>query len=322
MADRHTDPWARDGSGALATRRFLAKTTPTFYVVLVWIGLPVLGSFVAQGLLMSRVASGAGAPRDLDALLPYAPLLAAFLVVWLFGTYWFARRREVLLTPTTFTYPRLLGGHEEYAYSEVASVRATDTMTTVLTLHGGRSHTLRIYDPLEMRAFVEHLGAHVSASAYPAHQAAPPDAAMVTTAKVRKTVGIGFFCAGVVMTALLGYVAVKHVAMVARSVPTTGIVVGSTRRVLKSGKSEYSAVVSYGAPNGLIYQVTSGESRDAPWVVGGRLPVRYDPTSPGHAIVDDFASRWTLPLASLFGPVMCLIGAWEFRASRKRRADG
>ncbi len=301
-------------------RRFLATTTPTYYSVLTWIGLPVVGAFAGQAFWIWHLAARLRADFGWRELLPYSPFLVVFLAVWLFGTYWFSRRRELLLSPTTLQYPRVFGGHDEYAYSDVESVRALDTMTATLTLRGERPRKLRIYDPDELAALLALLRARVGASAYPADAPTPAGAALTAASKTKAAVGIGFICFGVLLTVLLGALAAKQLTTMARAVPIEGTVVDSSRTSSKSGNVSYQAIVAYAGGDGVVYRVTSLSKADAPPIVGSRLRVLYDPSSPRDAMVDDFASRWTPVLMCLLGPAILLMGLWELRASRKRGA--
>lgn len=135
---------ALDPDRDAAPLELLATTTPTYAVVLAWIGLPVLFSMPAQLLLLD----GAG---EL-ALLGYG---APCVVAWLLASWWLMRRRRVTLTRSHLMYPRLLSRNDEMIpLGELVTARATDPFTIELTFTSRPARRFKIYDPAMLNEFL------------------------------------------------------------------------------------------------------------------------------------------------------------------------
>lgn len=124
----------------------LATTTPTWVTALAWMGIPVVLSFPLQALLMARASREA-----------VVAVVAPSVIVWLFASWWFMRRRRVTVTPTTIWMPRLLGGEDEIPRTELLEVKTVDTFTLELRFVRRRPRRIKIYDPAVLASLVERL---------------------------------------------------------------------------------------------------------------------------------------------------------------------
>jgi hypothetical protein len=196
-------------------------------MILMWMGFPLLCTFFFVGL------SGSGSLLDSSAeamkanpvlgVLPFLP----FVFVWLFGTYWFARRREILLTPTGFTFPRLLGGNHEYAYTELESARAIDSITLELTLHSGRRHKFQIYNPDEVLAYLRHMQSHLTLGQIPDVGKAIPDASVLAQKKSSKWTSVVAIVIGLFLTGVTLPIGWHKYQVLSHAQRIDGVVVGS-----------------------------------------------------------------------------------------------
>jgi hypothetical protein len=138
---------ALDPHRETAPLELLATTTPTYMAVMAWMGLPVLFTMPLQLLLMNGA--------DLYTLVGYA---APCVLLWLFATWWFARRRRVTLAATHLMLPRLFSTRDEsIPLAEVASVRTLDPFTIEIAFTSRGPRKLKIYDPAAVNELVTRL---------------------------------------------------------------------------------------------------------------------------------------------------------------------
>ena len=301
-----------------ATHRFLAKTTPIYYAIATWMGMPMLGGLFVQMVLLSPDAAGARMELNAATLLPFAPVAAVFLFVWAFGTYWFSKRRELVLAPTYFTYPRLFVGRDEYPYHEVESVRAIDTMTVSITIRGGATRRFTIYNPDEVAAYLEFMRVRIAGNAYAPENAAIPMAGVAQERKYSLVMSVIAIPGGLFLTVVLGLVAGHQLKIVYGGVRTQGTIVESERSSRRNGDAQYAAVLAYGTPSGEIYRIRSASHENEPLHLGEQRTVFYDPARPSDAVADDFASRWSMPILWLLGPITMGLGVYGLFSWRKK----
>lgn len=86
-------------------------------------------------------------------------------------------------------------------------------------------------------------------------------------------------------------------------VPTTGKVAANQLRA-DSDSADYVPEVEFMARDGRPYCFVSSVGSAPPrWSVGDVVPVLYDPTHPGDAVINTFYYRWLLPVG------LCVFGA-------------
>lgn len=306
------------------THRFLAKTTPYIYMILSWMGLPVLATFFVQFVLMAHPVAVADRSDGFGGFRNYLPLLAAFIIFWLFCTYWFARRRELLLSPTTFTYPRLLGGSDTYTYSDVEYIRATAAATLELKIRGQRAKSFMLFDGNELTAYLAQMQSRTPPE-LPLQQSRPrppvdvqlASAAASSARTGSRTTAIVMIVIGSFLTIVMGWYVAHRFLLIQRAVATDGVIVDSQRRSEKGGGHHYVAEVRFRDAQGVDHEVVSGETRSEPFQNGAHVRVLYDPQNPRESLVDDFMSRWGPVFLGLIGPVALLFAFFELRKSRR-----
>ncbi len=130
-----------------ANLSFLATTTPTFVVVLAWMGIPVLLSIPVQVMLLDGVGQA--------GLITYAIPCAMF---WLGASWWCMRRRRVTLTTTEIGLPRLFSTRAQVIpLGELTQVTVIQTFTIELRFASRGRRRFKVYDPAVISEFVTRL---------------------------------------------------------------------------------------------------------------------------------------------------------------------
>ncbi len=120
-----------------AAASFLATTTPTYVVVLVWMGIPCACAIPIQLLLMRGVG-----PSGLVALaVPCG-------VLWLIASWWVMRRRRVTVDRTAIVLPRVIGRDRVLSLESLVGITVKNTYEIRLAFMRGDRFTLKIYDGL------------------------------------------------------------------------------------------------------------------------------------------------------------------------------
>lgn len=116
---------------------FLATTTPTYVVALVWMGIPCLCAVPLQLVLEGGVGKA--------ALVAYAVPCGA---LWLFASWSVMRRRRVTIDRTTISLPRVIGRDRVHALESLVGITVKNTYELRLAFARGDRFTLKIYDVL------------------------------------------------------------------------------------------------------------------------------------------------------------------------------
>ena len=102
--------------------------------------------------------------------------------------------------------------------------------------------------------------------------------------------------------------AIYTIRFLSHSIQTTGTVVDIVEQTDKDGGHSRFPVYEYRTSDGVTHKVKSSMSDGEPYSTGETIPVRYLPTSPQSARIDNFAHHWFLPIftgiASVF--LICL----------------
>jgi hypothetical protein len=130
-----------------ATVAFLATTTPLYLSILAWMGVPALMSIPAQ-LLMTRHVEMA----------TVIALVTPCVLIWLFATWWFMRRRKITISTTELGWPRLFSnGVDHISLGELTTVTLRDPFTIEVGFSNRRAKKLKIYDPALVAEFIERM---------------------------------------------------------------------------------------------------------------------------------------------------------------------
>ena len=130
-----------------ATVAFLATTTPLYLSILAWMGVPTLMSIPAQLLMTHHVE-----------MATVIALATPCVLIWLFATWWFMRRRRVTISTTELGWPRLFSsGADHISLGELTTLTLRDPFTIEVGFANRRAKKLKIYDPALVADFVERM---------------------------------------------------------------------------------------------------------------------------------------------------------------------
>ena len=152
---------------------------------------------------------------------------------------------------------------------------------------------------------------------------------MFTFIKKRKSIAVLMIGGALIcfLITIISYCYIRH--FVTHAVKTRGTVVDNIR----DHNGYFSPVFTFYDGSGVIHKIYANNPSDRPtYIVGKSIDILYPPNAPEDAIIDDWRSTWTIPIATGiicigYLPIGIILLYWptivhRFKRIVKRRGQG